>query len=46
MLEHGIEENAKRYGETAVAAMEVGEPGEYIEDPDFRLLEKVMAMSC
>ena len=40
-IEYGIEETAARHGDVAVAAIEVGEPGEYIADCDWRVLKSV-----
>ena len=40
-IDWGIDENAKRYGDIAVAGMEIGEPGEYITDPDNRILKSM-----
>ncbi len=34
LLEMGIEENCEKYGEVAVAAIEVGEPGGVVDNPD------------
>lgn len=39
LIEFGIDENARRFNDIAVAGIEIGEPGEYIKDPDFRLLK-------
>lgn len=39
LIEFGIDENASRFKDIAVAGIEVGEPGEHIKDPDFRLLK-------
>ena len=33
-MELGIEENCARYGEAAVAGIEMGEPGGTVDDPD------------
>ena len=38
-IELGIDENAARFGDVAVAGIEVGEVGEHILDPDYRLLK-------
>ena len=40
-IDWGIDENAKRYGDIAVAGMEIGEPGEFISDPDNRVLKSM-----
>ena len=40
-LELGIDETAQRLGDVAVAAIEVGEPGEHITDSDYRVLRSV-----
>ncbi len=34
LFELGIEENCKKYGEVAVAGIEMGEPGGEVDDPD------------
>lgn len=34
VLELGIEENCKKYGEACVAGIEMGEPGGFVDDPD------------
>jgi len=34
LFELGIEENCKKYGEVAVAGIEMGEPGGKVDDPD------------
>jgi len=34
VIELGIEENCKRYGEVPVAGIEMGEPGGQVDDPD------------
>jgi sugar phosphate isomerase/epimerase len=34
VLELGVEENCRRFGETAVAGIEMGEPGGHVDDPE------------
>lgn len=41
LLDLGIDENAARYGETAVCGLEIGHPGEFITDPDNRVLKSI-----
>lgn len=41
ILDLGIDENAVRYGETAVCGIEIGHPGEYVTDPDNRVLKSL-----
>ncbi len=41
MIEKGIDENARRCGEVAVAGVEIGHPGEFICDPDYRVLKSL-----
>ncbi|NLM37488.1 MAG: sugar phosphate isomerase/epimerase [Firmicutes bacterium] len=41
LLELGIDEVAARYDEVAVAGVEIGAPGEYIQDADIRVLKSV-----
>ncbi len=41
LLDLGIDNNAKRYGEIAVCGLEIGHPGEYITDPDNRVLKSI-----
>lgn len=40
-MELGIDKTAEDFGDVAVAGIEVGEPGEYITDSDFRVLKSV-----
>jgi len=40
-VELGIEQTASEQGDVAVAAIEVGEPGEYIADSDYRVLKSL-----
>jgi len=40
-IELGIDETAAARGDVAVAAIEVGEPGEYIADSDYRVLKSL-----
>ncbi len=41
LIELGVEENAKKQGVEFVAGIEVGEPGEYIQDADNRVLKSL-----
>lgn len=41
LLDMGIDANASRYGEVAVCGLEIGHPGEYISDPDSRVLKSI-----
>ena len=41
LLDWGIDEVAKSYGEVAVAGIELGHPGEYIANPDYRVLKSI-----
>jgi sugar phosphate isomerase/epimerase len=38
LIEWGIDDVAASQGEVAVAGLEIGHPGEYIADPDYRVL--------
>lgn len=40
-MELGIEDNCKRYGETAVAGIEMGEPGGEVDDPERWVKESI-----
>jgi len=40
-LENDIDRTAEAFGDIAVAGIEVGEPGEYITDSDYRVLRSV-----
>jgi len=41
LLDFGIDEVARSQGEVAVAGIELGHPGEYIQDPDYRVLKSL-----
>lgn len=41
ILDLGIDKVAAAHGDVAVAGIELGHPGEYITDPDFRLLKSI-----
>lgn len=41
LLDCGIDEVARSQGEVAVAGIELGHPGEYIQDPDYRVLKSL-----
>jgi len=40
-LDMGIDDTARRAGDVAVAGIEIGEPGEYINDSDYRVLRSI-----
>jgi hypothetical protein len=41
LLDFGIDSVAQSQGEVAVAGIELGHPGEYIQDPDYRVLKSL-----
>lgn len=45
VIQLGIEENCKKYAETAVAGIEMGEPGRNVDDPDRWIRESVRYLS-